>query len=70
MTVSGQAACIGKRLDQLDLKEDKVEVQSLRREDRTLDYPDGDTVLRDGDILILYGPLDAVEAAEEKLLGG
>ena len=70
VTVSGQAACIGKRLDQLDLKEDKVEVQSLRREDRTLDYPDGDTVLRDGDILILYGPLDAVEAAEEKLLGG
>ena len=70
VTVSGQAACIGKRLDQLDLKEDKVEVQSLRREDRTLDYPDGDTVLRDGDILILYGPLDAVEAAEEQLLGG
>ena len=29
-----------------------------------------DEVLQDGDILILYGPLEAVEASEEKLLGG
>ncbi|MFP1682644.1 cation:proton antiporter [Alloalcanivorax sp. C16-1] len=70
VTVHGQAAAIGKRLGDLDLAGGKVEVQSLRREDRTLAHPDDDTVLLDGDILILYGPLEAVEAAEEKLLGG
>ncbi|MEO1901924.1 MAG: cation:proton antiporter [Alcanivorax sp.] len=70
VTVHGQAAAIGKRLGDLGLAGGKVEVQSLRREDRTLAHPDDDTVLLDGDILILYGPLEAVEAAEEQLLGG
>ncbi|MCH2558091.1 MAG: cation:proton antiporter [Alcanivorax sp.] len=70
VTVHGQAAAIGQRLGDLDLAGGKVEVQSLRREDRTLAHPDDDTMLLDGDILILYGPLEAVEAAEEQLLGG
>ena len=70
MTLNGRAACLGKRIDELKLNENKVEVQTLRRGDRTIDRPAGDQVLQDGDILILYGPLEAVEASEEKLLGG
>lgn len=70
VTLHGRAACIGKRIDELGLNESKVEVQTLRRGDRTFDRPTDDEVLQDGDILILYGPLEAVEAAEEKLLGG
>ena len=61
-----------KLADFLDLKtpESKVEVQTLRRGDRTIVRPADDEVRQDGDILILYGPLEAVEASEEKLLGG
>jgi len=70
VTLNGRAACIGKRIDELKLNESKVEVQTLRRGDRTIDRPADDEVLQDGDILILYGPLEAVEASEEKLLGG
>ena len=70
VTLHGRAACLGKRLDELKLNESKVEVQTLRRGDRTIDRPADDEVLQDGDILILYGPLEAVEASEEKLLGG
>jgi len=70
VTLNGRAACLGKRIDELGLNESKVEVQTLRRGDRTIDRPADDEVLRDGDILILYGPLEAVEASEEKLLGG
>lgn len=70
VTLNGRAACLGKRIDELGLNESKVEVQTLRRGDRTIDRPADDEVLQDGDILILYGPLEAVEASEEKLLGG
>ena len=70
VTLNGRAACLGKRIDELGLNESKVEVQTLRRGDRTIDHPADDEVLQDGDILILYGPLEAVEASEEKLLGG
>ena len=70
VTLNGRAACIGKTIGELALRDDKVEIQTLRRGDRTLDRPTGDEVLQDGDILILYGPLEAVEASEEKLLGG
>ncbi|WP_101675851.1 monovalent cation:proton antiporter family protein [Alloalcanivorax mobilis] len=70
VTLGPQAAAIGKRLDQLGLAERQVEVQSLRRGERTLNHPGGDQRLENGDILILYGPLEAVEASEEKLLGG
>ncbi|KAF0804328.1 glutathione-regulated potassium-proton antiporter [Alcanivorax xiamenensis] len=70
VTLDGQAACIGKALGDLDLPARKVEVQALRRQEQTIHHPDADQTLMAGDILILYGPLEAVEATEERLLGG
>ncbi|AFT71549.1 Transporter, CPA2 family [Alloalcanivorax dieselolei B5] len=70
VTLDEQAACIGKTLGDLDLPARKVEVQTLRRQEQTIHHPAADQTLMAGDILILYGPLEAVEAIEEKLLGG
>lgn len=70
VTLGPQASAIGRRLGELALTEQGVEIQALRRGDETLEQPADEELLQDGDILILYGPLDAVEAAEEKLLGG
>lgn len=70
VTLGPQAAAIGRRLGELALPERGVEIQALRRGEQTLEQPADDELLENGDTLILYGPLDAVEAAEERLLGG
>jgi CPA2 family monovalent cation:H+ antiporter-2 len=47
-----------------------VEIRAVKRDDQTLESPDPELVLEPGDTVILYGPLEAVEAAENRLLGG
>lgn len=70
VTLGPQAAAIGRHLGELALAEQNVEIQALRRGEQTLEHPADDQLLEDGDTLILYGHLEAVEAAEERLLGG
>ena len=70
VTLSGQPRCEGKALSETGLGKLDVEVRAVRRGGKNIQDPDGDLTLALGDVIILYGPLDAVEAGEELLLGG
>ena len=47
-----------------------VEIRAVKRNEQTRERPDDTLRLEQGDTVILYGPLEAVEAAEVRLLGG
>jgi CPA2 family monovalent cation:H+ antiporter-2 len=51
---------------ELDIAGLNVEVREVRRNDQEL--PLTESILQAGDTLLLCGPLDAVEAAEARLL--
>lgn len=68
VTLSGKARGIGRSIARCALRD--VEIRAVKREEQTLESPDEELVLEPGDTVILYGPLEAVEAAENRLLGG
>lgn len=68
VTLSDKARGIGRSIARCALRD--VEIRAVKREEQTLESPDEDLVLEPGDTVILYGPLEAVEAAENRLLGG
>jgi CPA2 family monovalent cation:H+ antiporter-2 len=68
VTLSDQARGIGRSIAHCALRD--VEIRAVKRQDKTLESPDEELVLEPGDTVILYGPLEAVEAAENRLLGG
>lgn len=68
VTLTGKARAIGQSIAQCSLKD--VEIREIKRDGQGSDNPDPETRLQQDDTLILYGPLEAVEAAEIKLLGG
>lgn len=68
VTLSGKARGIGRSIARCALRD--VEIRAVKREEQTLESPDEELVLEAGDTVILYGPLEAVEAAENRLLGG
>ena len=47
-----------------------MEIRAVKRAEQTRESPDEELILEQGDTVILYGPLEAVEAAEVRLLGG
>jgi CPA2 family monovalent cation:H+ antiporter-2 len=57
------AFAIGRRLDELALAETGVMVNAIRR-------PTSDAVLKEGDVVVLYGSLDGLARAEARLLIG
>jgi CPA2 family monovalent cation:H+ antiporter-2 len=61
------AAGVGKALVELGLEEVGAEVTTLRRGGQNID-PGLDTVLREGDVVVVRGDGDAVGRAEERLL--
>jgi CPA2 family monovalent cation:H+ antiporter-2 len=64
------ARAIGRAIGDLGLDDAGVSVTGLRREGIVGRQPAPDTVLREGDVLVLYGKPEDLERAEELVLGG
>jgi CPA2 family monovalent cation:H+ antiporter-2 len=64
------SGAIGKRLDKLNLPSIGVEVAAVRRRNVRTTTPAPDTVLEEGDIVVVLGTAEAVIAAEMKLMQG
>lgn len=60
---------VGKTLDEINLAELNVEVNSVRRHNVEGSEPAGDMVLRAGDVLMLLGEPISLAAAEKRLHG-
>ncbi len=61
---------VGKTLDEINLAELNVEVNSVRRHNVEGSHPSGNMVLRAGDVLMLLGEPVSLDAAERRLRGG
>ena len=61
---------VGKTLDEINLDELQVEVNSVRRHNVRGSQPAGDMVLRSGDVLVLLGQPVPLLAAEKRLREG
>jgi CPA2 family monovalent cation:H+ antiporter-2 len=61
---------VGRTLDEVRARGAKVKFTSLRRHGIVGREPGGETALRDGDIVVIYGSLKALEHAESVLLAG
>jgi len=62
-------AAVGKTLDEINLAELNVEVNSVRRHNVTGNQPAGDMLLRAGDVLMLLGDPVSLAGAEKRLSG-
>ncbi|MDE2309263.1 MAG: NAD-binding protein, partial [Betaproteobacteria bacterium] len=63
-------AAVGKTLDEINLDELEVEVNSVRRHNVRGSQPAGDMVMRAGDVLVLLGQPMPLMAAEKRLREG
>jgi CPA2 family monovalent cation:H+ antiporter-2 len=68
--VTPGAAAIGKTFAQLDLAALHIEVSAVRRRNVRTMEPAPDTVVEEGDVVVMLGTEDGVAAAEMKLLQG
>jgi CPA2 family monovalent cation:H+ antiporter-2 len=66
VTLSSSAAACGKRMAELDFSDLNIEVRAVQRGDKDLTLTD--SMLQEGDTLLLCGPLGAIETAEARLL--
>ena len=64
------ALALGRRLGALGLERIGVEVTAVRRRGIRAFDPEPDTVLEPGDIVVLRGQPEALEAAEARMLAG
>ena len=65
-----QAWAIGRTIDEARARGADVTFTGIRRQGILGREPDGDARLRDGDIVVIYGPAEALEHAEAILLAG
>jgi CPA2 family monovalent cation:H+ antiporter-2 len=65
-----RAWAVGRRLEEVRRRGAVVGFMALRRRDITGREPSGDTLLREGDALVIYGLPEALEHAEAVLLAG
>jgi CPA2 family monovalent cation:H+ antiporter-2 len=68
--LAGRDDAVGKMLDEVDLAALQVEVNAVRRHNVQGNEPAGDMVLRAGDVLVLLGAPDQLDAAEAWLRYG
>ena len=68
--VTQGAAAIGKTFSQLNLMALHVEVSAVRRRKVRTMEPGPDTVIEEGDVVVILGTEESVAAAEMKLLQG
>ena len=64
------AWAVGRSLDEVRARGAEVAITALRRHGITGREPAGATVLREGDVLVIYGLPEALEHAEAVLLTG
>ncbi len=65
-----RAWAVGRRIDELGLEALEVELVAVRRGGVRVPAPALDTRLREGDVLVLSGPREALQRAEARILGG
>ncbi|HXV12389.1 MAG TPA: monovalent cation:proton antiporter-2 (CPA2) family protein [Burkholderiales bacterium] len=70
VTITPGAAAIGRPLAELELETLGVEVTLLRRRNARTITPSPDTLVEEGDVLVLLGTEEGVIAAEMKLMQG
>lgn len=70
VTLPPGSGAVGKRLDRLNLAAFDVEVTAVRRRNVRTMTPAPDTVLEEGDVVVVLGTEEAVTAAEMKLMQG
>jgi len=68
--ITGGAWAIGRSLSEIDLAQQQVEVSALRRRHVRTTTPGPETLLEEGDVIVVLGGHEAVEAAEIRLLQG
>jgi CPA2 family monovalent cation:H+ antiporter-2 len=68
--VTPGAAAIGKSFAELRLAELQVEITAVRRRNVRTVEPAPDTIIEEGDVVVILGTEDAVAAAEIRLLQG
>jgi CPA2 family monovalent cation:H+ antiporter-2 len=64
------ARAVGKTIGELQLDTIEVAITTIRRDGIVGRQPALDTVLRDGDVVVLYGTPEALERGESRLLIG
>ena len=70
MTLPPAAYGVGRTLRDLGLDAGQVVVNALRRDGIVGRDPDPGTLLREGDVLVLFGTSEDLERAESRLLMG
>jgi len=70
ITLEANAAAVGLRLKDLDLLATGVEITAVRRRGIVGDNPSGGLTLQSGDVVVLRGTPEALEAGEQRLLMG
>ncbi|AGY91275.1 hypothetical protein SPICUR_01275 [Spiribacter curvatus] len=70
ITLSGNASAVGRQLSDLHPESIGVTVNAVRRGGIRGPQPSPNTILREGDVLVVYGTPEALEHAEHILLGG
>ncbi|MCY1229865.1 TrkA-C domain protein [compost metagenome] len=70
VSLGPQSTAVGRRLGVLGLERIGVEVTAVRRRGIRAFDPEPETVLEPGDIVVLRGPPEALEAAETRILNG
>ena len=70
VTLNPGAAAVRRSLAEVDLKSLGVVVTALRREGVVGRQPPGVTILKEGDVVVLWGTPEKLEDAEERLLRG
>lgn len=64
------AYAVGKSITALKLERGRIQVKGLRRDNHEIAEPESDTVLQEGDVLVISGKPRKVERAERFLLEG
>lgn len=70
ITLGDGAFAIGKKLEDLKLREKGITLHKNRRDDDTVVPPNSDVELKQGDVLVLFGTPEDLEHAEGFLLNG
>ena len=70
LSLPAGAYAVGKSLGELGLDRAEIVVTAIRRDGIVGRQPDAGTVLREGDVLVLYGTPEALEHGETVLLSG